>query len=121
MKKIQLSPDSTNGGTPPRETLQQANDRLTAENSELKAEKEKSEAELEKYKSAEAQRAADEKIIIEKMTHGLSRPQAMNVIQRQRDFDAAKEKSDKSKVQPPSPGTGATSSPKSKAQSPKSN
>lgn len=108
MKKIQLSPDATSGGTPSKETQQQIIDRLTAEierltveRSELKAEVEKCQAKLAKYESADAQRAEDEKLIIEKMTHGLSRPQAINVIERQRNFDGAKEKSDKSKV----PGT----------------
>ena len=48
---------------------------------------------LDAFEKAEALRAADEKIIIEKMARGLSREQAVNVIQRQREFDAAREKS----------------------------
>ncbi|HLX70780.1 MAG TPA: hypothetical protein VKV04_14220 [Verrucomicrobiae bacterium] len=90
MKKVLLNPDSANGGTPPKETQQQMNQRLIARNAEL-------EGRIDKYETAEAQRAADEKIIVEKMAHGLSRQQAINVIHRQRDFDAGQEK--KSKVQ----------------------
>jgi hypothetical protein len=48
---------------------------------------------LDAFEKAEALRAADEKIIIEKMARGLSREQAVHVIQRQREFDAAREKS----------------------------
>lgn len=97
MKKILLTPDSANGGTPPKETLTQANQRLTAENADLRAR-------LAKFETAEAQRAADEKIITEKMAHGLSRQQAINVIRRQREFNTTQEKSKvrnpKSKVEP---------------------
>lgn len=53
---------------------------------------------LDSFEKTEVQRAADEKIIVEKMTRGLSREQAVHVIQRQREFEAAK---DKSKVQGP--------------------
>lgn len=44
---------------------------------------------LDAFEKTEAQRAADEKIIVEKMARGLSREQAVHVIQRQREFDAA--------------------------------
>ena len=53
---------------------------------------------LDAFEKTEAQRAADEKIIIEKMARGLSREQAVHVIQRQREFEAGREKS---KVQGP--------------------
>lgn len=46
--------------------------------------------ELAALKEADKQRAADEKIIAEKMLRGLSRQQAIQVIQRQREFDAKK-------------------------------
>ena len=48
---------------------------------------------LDAFEKTEAQRAADEKIIIEKMARGLSREQAVHVIQRQREFDVARDKS----------------------------
>jgi hypothetical protein len=48
---------------------------------------------LDAFEKAEALRAADEKIIVEKMARGLSREQAVHVIQRQREFDAARDKS----------------------------
>lgn len=51
---------------------------------------------LDAFEKAESQRAADEKVIVEKMARGLSREQAVHVIQRQREFDVGK---DKSKVQ----------------------
>lgn len=41
-------------------------------------------------KSAKAQVEADEKIIREKMSHGLTRDQAISVINRQREHDKAK-------------------------------
>jgi hypothetical protein len=91
MKKVVLTPDDASG-TPPKETQEQTIERVTAENAELKGQ-------LKKYQTTEAQRAADEKIIVEKMTHGLSRQQAINVIRRQREFDAAGK--DESKVQGP--------------------
>lgn len=47
---------------------------------------------LDAFEKTEALRSADEKIIVEKMTRGLSREQAVHVIQRQREFDAGKEK-----------------------------
>jgi hypothetical protein len=91
MKKVLLNPDSATSGTLPKETSQQTIQRLTAHNAEL-------EAQLKEHETAEAQRAADEKIIVEKMAHGLSRQQAINVIHRQREFDeAAKPKSRTSK------------------------
>lgn len=48
---------------------------------------------LDAFEKAEAQRGADEKIIVEKMARGLSREQAVHVIQRQREFEAARDKS----------------------------
>lgn len=95
MIKLNLNPDPpANGGSGAAapETSQQTIDRFIARVSEL-------EGQLEKYRTAEAQREADEKLIREKMAQGLSRPQAINVIQRQRAFDAT---SEKSKVHPPS-------------------
>lgn len=41
-------------------------------------------------KAEKTQRDADEKIIVEKMSRGLSREQAISVIKRQREHDAAK-------------------------------
>lgn len=96
MKKVLLNPDSASGGTSPKETQAQTIQRLTAENADLRGR-------LEKYETAEAQRAADEKIITEKMAHGLSRQQAINVIRRQRDFDAAQEKTVPNKSTKPEP------------------
>lgn len=92
MKRTLRTPDSATGGTQPKETEQQTIRRLTAHNAELQGQ-------VDEYKIGEAQRAADEKIIVEKMAHGLSRQQAMNVIHRQREFDAAQ---DKSKARRPS-------------------
>ena len=48
---------------------------------------------LDAFEKSEALRAVDEKIIIEKMARGLSREQAVHVIQRQREFDGGKDKS----------------------------
>ena len=91
MKRILPTPGSSAGGSPPNETQEQTIQRLTALNAELRGQ-------LEKYIKVEAQRAADEKIIAEKMARGLSRQQAVNVIRRQREFDtAAKSKSQSSK------------------------
>jgi len=95
MKRTLPSPDSASA-TPLTETSRQTIQRLNADNAELKAQ-------LKKHETAEARRAADEKIIVEKMTHGLSRQQAINVIHRQREFDAEP----KAKI--------TTSKPKSKA------
>jgi hypothetical protein len=82
MKKISPASDSAGSGTPLKETPQQTILRLTAHNAEL-------EAQLKKHDTLKAQRDADEKVIAEKMAHGLSRHQAINVIRRQREFDAA--------------------------------
>lgn len=48
------------------------------------------EAENEILKKAKEQTDADEKMIVEKMVHGLTREQAIHVIGRQKDRDAAK-------------------------------
>lgn len=40
-------------------------------------------------KAAKAQASEDEKLIAEKMIHGLTRDQAISVIKRQREHDAA--------------------------------
>ena len=45
---------------------------------------------LEEFAAAEKQHEEDETAIKQKMDHGLNRDQARAVIQRQRDFDAAK-------------------------------
>jgi hypothetical protein len=81
MKRTLLTPDAISA-TPLKETSQQTIQRLSAENAELKGQ-------LKKYINAELKRTADEKIIVEKMAHGLSRQQAINVIHRQREFDTA--------------------------------
>jgi len=61
---------------------------LAGENSRLNAQVKSLADELEALKAADAQRAADEKLITEKMARGLSRAQAIEVIKRQRTFDA---------------------------------
>jgi hypothetical protein len=53
---------------------------LTAENAALKAR-------IAQFESAKTQTDADEQLILEKMTKGLRREQAIAVIQRQREFD----------------------------------
>ncbi|HEX3717837.1 MAG TPA: hypothetical protein VH595_07700 [Verrucomicrobiae bacterium] len=53
---------------------------LAAENAALKAR-------IAQFESAKTQTDADEQLILEKMTKGLRREQAIAVIQRQREFD----------------------------------
>ena len=56
---------------------------LQAENAALKEQ-------IAGFEAANKQRAADERVIAEKMSHGLTRDQAIAVIKRQREFDAKK-------------------------------
>jgi hypothetical protein len=63
-------------------TPQQTIERLAAELAAAKKE-------LETFKAQAAQASADEIIIREKMSHGLTRDQAVSVIHRQRAHDAA--------------------------------
>jgi len=66
----------------PQETPAQTSERLRAE---LAAANQT----IEAFKAQAAQASADEVIIREKMSHGLTRDQAVSVIHRQRAHDAA--------------------------------
>lgn len=94
--RIHHLPDPETGATPvapdhaetPAETIARLTAQLTAV-----------QAELGQYKAADAQRQADEKVIAAKMALGLSRPQALAVIQRQKEHDEAeKRKADSGKA-----------------------
>jgi hypothetical protein len=63
----------------PKESQSAAPD-LAAENAALKAR-------IAQFESAKTQTDADEKLVLEKMTKGLRREQAIAVLQRQREFD----------------------------------
>ena len=65
-----------------KETPAQTIERLTAE---LAA----ANATIESFKAQAAQASADEVVIREKMSHGLTRDQALSVIHRQRAHDKA--------------------------------
>lgn len=77
-----------------KETPAQTIERLTAENAELTKQ-------VEGFQAQKVQDSADEVVIREKMSHGLTREQALAVIKRQRAHDAleaekvAKAKADK--------------------------
>jgi hypothetical protein len=76
MKKILRTADAAEGGSPPKpETPAQKIERL--------------EAEIAGYKKADAERSAEEKLIADKVGKGLTREQAIAVIQRQKDHDQA--------------------------------
>ncbi len=60
-------------------------DQLEAENAELRRR-------IAEAQEAEQRRAADEKVITEKMEHGLSLQQAWNVIERQRQHEVTQAK-----------------------------
>lgn len=66
----------------PKETPDQTIARLTAENAALARQ-------VAAFHAAQAQAGADEIIIQQKMSRGLSRDQAVAVIKRQRQHDAA--------------------------------
>ncbi len=86
MKNIRLNPDSTSGGStaaPSKETPQQTIARLQNKADELQRQ-------LDSFQARDAQQAEDEKVIVEKMSKGLSRDQARAVISRQRKFEASK-------------------------------
>ena len=72
-----------------KETPQQTIERLLATVASLTSELAASNKALETFKAQAAQASADEVIIREKMTHGLTRDQAVSVIHRQRAHDAA--------------------------------
>ncbi|HEX4119339.1 MAG TPA: hypothetical protein VH619_01830 [Verrucomicrobiae bacterium] len=63
----------------PKESQTAAPD-LAAENATLKAR-------IAQFETAKVQIDADEKLVLEKMTKGLRREQAVMVLQRQREFD----------------------------------
>jgi Spy/CpxP family protein refolding chaperone len=65
-----------------KETPQQTIDRLTAELA-------KANKKIEAFTAAQTQASADEVIIREKMAHGLTREQAIEVIKNQRRHDEA--------------------------------
>jgi hypothetical protein len=78
-----------------KEQTQTPVEQLLAENAALKAQI----AELEaKCVECQKQRTADDEIILAKMSRGLSREQALQVIARQREYDAAKKASVKTKT-----------------------
>ena len=83
MKKLLFIADPPAGGGGATETPAQTIARLTAE---LKIATDK----IVSYEKADAQRTADEKVIAQKMSLGLSRDQAIAVIKRQKDHDTAK-------------------------------
>ncbi len=86
MKTILLNPDSTSGGStaaPSKETPQQTIARLQSKADELQRQ-------LDSYQARDAQQTEDEKVIVDKMSKGLSRDQARSVIDRQRKFEASK-------------------------------
>jgi hypothetical protein len=61
--------------------------------------------ENDRLKSAAEQRSADEKEIAARMSRGLSRAQAISVIERQRQFDADKAKAKEAAAKEPKPKT----------------
>jgi hypothetical protein len=63
----------------PKESQTAAPD-LAAENATLKTR-------IAQFETAKVQIDADEKLVLEKMTKGLRREQAVMVLQRQREFD----------------------------------
>lgn len=79
-----------------KETLKETNERLTSElaaaketNERLRAELAAANEQLAGFKAQQAQTSADEVVIREKMSRGLTRDQAINVIKRQRFHDQA--------------------------------
>ena len=88
-----LIPDQQSGGENPKPETDAAKiKRLTAE---LAAAKRR----IASYENADQERAAMEKIVAAKMALGLSREQALAVIERQKQFDQTKPvQSPKSKV-----------------------
>jgi len=77
--------DASGGNGPAKETPEQIIARLTADNKALAAK-------VAVYEAAEAERTKEEQVIAEKIAAGLTREQAIAVIKRQKEHDAAVEK-----------------------------
>ena len=79
---MKLAPDATTSGSQPPETPAQTIARLTAENTRLNTL-------IAGFEADKAQRAVDELAIAQKTALGLTREQAIQVIKRQKEYDAA--------------------------------